>query len=81
MNYTKDNKPRLTLTERAKQHKLLHPNDTNTRREGRGVHWSKMTDKDKKLEQFHKTHIWTYIDANMNKGWVQVATNDLEEEE
>ena len=65
-----DNKPKLTLREQAKQHQLLHP-----------IHWSNVTDKDKKLDQFHKNHIWTFVDANMNKGWVQVATNDLEEEE
>tara|TARA_R110001592_G_scaffold13564_12_gene61966 strand:- start:4705 stop:4953 length:249 start_codon:yes stop_codon:yes gene_type:complete len=76
-----DNKPKLTLREQAKQHQLLHPKDTNTRKDGKGIHWSNVTDKDKKLDQFHKNHIWTFVDANMNKGWVQVATNDLEEEE
>jgi hypothetical protein len=75
MKYMQDNKPKLTLTERAKQHQLLHPNDTNTRRVDRGIHWSNKTEKDKKLDLFYKTHVHTWVSEG-NKAWVRVAQND-----
>ena len=74
--FTQEIKPRMTLLERTKAHQLRHPNDKNERRTDKGVNWSKKTEKDKALDEFHKTHIYTYIDVNMNKGWVRVATND-----
>lgn len=66
----------MTVLERRKAHELRHPNDKNEQRTNKGVTWSKKTEKHKALEEFHKTHIWTYVDADMNKGWVRVATND-----
>jgi len=75
-DFAQEIKPRMTLLERTKAHQLRHPNDKNERRENKGITWSKKTEKDKALDEFHKTHIYTYVDVNMNKGWVRVATND-----
>ena len=75
MNYNKEIKEKLTLTEGAKQHQLLHPNDTNTPRVNRGIHWSKKTEKDKKLDLFYKTHVHTWVSEG-KKAWVRVAEND-----
>lgn len=75
MNYIKEIKEKLTLTERAKQHQLLHPNDTNTRRVNRGIHWSKKTEKDKALDLFYKTHVYTWVSEG-KKAWIRVAEND-----
>ena len=27
----------------------------------------------KDLMEFHKNHIWTYVDTDMNKGWVNIS--------
>ena len=82
MNYNKEIKEKLTLTERAKQHQLRHPNDKNIRKENKGVIWGNITKKDKALDVFYKNHIYTFVDENdlSKKRWVQVAGFEGEEE-
>ena len=65
----------LTLVERANQHKERHPNDKNIRREEKGVTWSKITKRDKNLQQFYKEHIYTFVDENnlSKKAWVRIS--------
>ena len=75
-DFAQEIKPRITLLERIKAHQLRHPNDKNERKENKGITWSKKTKKDKALDEFYKTHIYTYVDRKLNKGWVRVATND-----
>jgi hypothetical protein len=80
-SFTQEIAKPMTLLERTKAHQLRHPNDKNERKSDKGITWSKKTEKDKALDEFHKNHIYTYVDANMNKGWVRVATNDTVGEE
>tara|TARA_R110001606_G_scaffold396151_1_gene569748 strand:+ start:433 stop:693 length:261 start_codon:yes stop_codon:yes gene_type:complete len=66
---------KLTIIERQAKHRKLHPNDKGVRKEGKGVTWSKKTDRDKKLDEFYKTHIYTFVDENdiSKKRWVRIA--------
>ena len=70
----------ITIEDRKARHKKNHPNDTNTRRVDKGVTWSKKTNKDKKLNEFYETHIYTFVDEHdlSKKRWVRIA--GLEEE-
>jgi len=61
---------KMPLRVRAQLHQERHPNDKNAPRKNKGVTFGKKTQRDKDLEEFHKNHVWTYIDAEMNKGWV-----------
>ena len=65
----------LSLTERAALHKERHPNDNGTPKENRGVIWSKLTVNDGLLEEFYKTHIYSFIDENdlSKKLWVRIS--------
>tara|TARA_R100001443_G_scaffold72179_2_gene80314 strand:+ start:1046 stop:1387 length:342 start_codon:yes stop_codon:yes gene_type:complete len=62
----------MTLRERQANHQLRHPNDKNQKKT-KGVFWGKKGHKDKKLKEFFETHVYTYIDADMNKGWVCIG--------
>tara|TARA_R110001592_G_scaffold43687_5_gene141315 strand:- start:5145 stop:5408 length:264 start_codon:yes stop_codon:yes gene_type:complete len=65
----------LTIIERGIKHQERHPNDKNIRREGKGVTWSKITERDKRLQQFYKEHIHTFVDENdlSKRAWVRVS--------
>ena len=75
MKIIKEIPERLTVKERRERHMQMHPNDKNKRREGKGITWSKKTEKNKKLDLFYKTHVYTWIAEN-KKAWVRVAEND-----
>tara|TARA_Y100000004_G_scaffold168848_1_gene202609 strand:- start:29 stop:316 length:288 start_codon:yes stop_codon:yes gene_type:complete len=71
----------MTLAQRAKRHKENHPNDKGEPRKNKGITYGKKTQRDKDLEEFHKNHIWTYINRNLDKGWVNIEHYAKEEEE
>lgn len=71
---------KMSLTERGANHRANHPNDLNERRENMGVTWSKRTQRDKDLDEFYKTHVYTWV-AEGKKAWIRVAENDAGEEE
>jgi hypothetical protein len=73
----------ITITKRNELHKARHPNDLNLRKEGKGVTWSKRTAKDKKLDEFYATHIYTFVDEHdlSKKRWVRISGNVVGEEE
>ena len=50
-----------------------HPNDKNATNPNKGVYWGKKGKSYKDLMEFHKNHIWTYVDTDMNKGWVNIS--------
>ena len=81
MKMKKDIPERLTVEERRENHVKMHPNDKNKRREGKGVTWSKRTQKDKDLDLFYKQHIYTFVDENdlSKKRWVRIVGNGDEE--
>lgn len=66
---------KVTIMERTEIHKKNHPNDTNVPRKERGINWSKRTGKDKALDLFYKTHVYTWVSENQ-KAWVRMADND-----
>jgi len=69
----------LTVKERTLRHQTAHPKDHNRKKENRGVQWakSKKTQRDKKLNEFYKTHVYTWI-SNSRRGWVAVPTEEEE---
>ena len=69
----------LPLTTRFEQHSNLHPEDSNTHKSERGVTWGKTGKGTKLLGEFYKTHIYTFVDKDMNKAWVRVAGKEEEE--
>jgi len=72
----------LTIIERQTKHRKLHPNDKGVPKESRGVTWSKRTEKDKKLDEFYSTHVYTFVDAEdvSKKRWVRISGFAGEEE-
>ena len=62
----------LVLRERKIRHRKNHPMDANETKV-RGVSFRKKGYKDKKLDEFYKTHVYTYVDSDMNKGWVYIG--------
>ncbi len=62
----------MTLRERRMRHRRNHPMDANEPKV-RGVAFRKKGYKDKKLNEFFETHVYTYVDADMNKGWVYIG--------
>lgn len=72
----------MPITERNALHRANHPKDLNLRREGKGVTWSNITSKDKALDKFYETHIYTFVDENdlSKKRWVRISGNKGEEE-
>jgi|TARA_R100001460_G_scaffold54467_3_gene93735 hypothetical protein len=71
---------KISLMERAERHSNAHPNDKNTPKENKGVQWakSKKTERDKKLKEFYKTHVYTWV-SETNRAWVAIPS--MEEEE
>ncbi len=69
----------LSVRERIARHKAAHPKDKNKPRENRGIQWakSKQTEKDKKLKEFYKTHVYTWI-STTRRSWVAVPTEEEE---
>tara|TARA_R100000231_G_scaffold88765_1_gene67204 strand:+ start:113 stop:433 length:321 start_codon:yes stop_codon:yes gene_type:complete len=71
----------ISLLERQKRHRANHPNDKGEPRKNKGITYSKRTQRDKDLEEFHKNNIWTYINRDLDKGWVNIEHYHKEEEE
>ena len=69
----------ITLTERAKKHILNHPADLGIPKAERGITWGKAGNGTKKLNDFYKTHVYTFVDKDMNKAWVRIAGKEEEE--
>jgi|TARA_R100000482_G_C5126693_1_gene149142 hypothetical protein len=71
---------KISLKKRAERHTNAHPNDKNTLKENKGVQWAKSrkTERDKKLKQFYKTHVYTWVSEN-RRAWVAIPP--MEEEE
>ena len=63
-------------------HHIRHPNDKNERRTDKGVQWvkkgAKKTEREKRLEQFYKTHVYTWI-TPQRKAWVAIPVKEEEE--
>ena len=66
----------LTVAQRRQRHQSNHPNDKNVKTSQKGVTWSKKTERDKKLEEFHQNHIWTYTDMTLKKKWVYIGSEE-----
>ncbi len=62
----------ITCKERVKQHQLRHPNDKNQKKT-KGVFWGKRGYKDDILDEFYETHVYTFIDTDLNQGWVYIG--------
>ena len=62
---------RMPLSMRRKLHSQRNPNDKNESKV-RGVINGKKGNSYNDLMEFHKNHIWTFIDSDMNKGWVNI---------
>jgi hypothetical protein len=62
-------------------HSIRHPNDKNEPRKDRGVQWrkkgEKKTEREKRLEQFYKTHVYTWVSEN-RRAWVAIPTEEEE---
>lgn len=71
----------MPMSVRAKRHMKNHPNDKNQPRINKGITFGKKTQREKDLEEFHKKHIWTFINHDMDKGWVNIEYYAKEEEE
>lgn len=70
---------KISLKDRAKRHANAHPNDKNTLKENKGVQWakSKRTERDKKLKEFYKTHVYTWV-SHDRRAWVAIPTEEEE---
>ena len=70
---------KITLKERAIRHQKANPNDKNKPKENKGVQWAKSrkTKRDKKLKEFYKTHVYTWI-SNSRRGWVAIPSEEEE---
>ena len=62
----------ITLRELHARHKRNHPNDKGVPKKGKGITWSKQS-KHCTLDEFYKTHVYTFIDSNLTKGWVKIG--------
>jgi len=69
----------ITLTERTKNHVLKHPADSGLPKAERGITWGKSGKRTKELKKFYKTHVYTFVDKDMNKAWVRIAGKEEEE--
>lgn len=62
-------------------HHVRHPNDKNEPRKNKGVQWAKKgakkTEREKRLEQFYKTHVYTWVSEN-RRAWVAIPTEEEE---
>lgn len=73
------NKERMQTADRYRAHRLLHPNDYG-KPKNRQVTWGNVGKRTKKLHEFYKQHVYTFIDKDMNKAWVRVSGFEGEEE-
>ncbi len=71
----------MPLTKRAERHANNHPNDKNEQKTEKGIQWakSKKTERDKKLNDFYKTHVYTWI-SHERRAWVAIPPMEDEEE-
>jgi hypothetical protein len=69
----------MPMTERTERHTNNHPNDKNEPKTEKGIQWakSKQTSRDKKLKEFYKTHVYTWI-SNSRRGWIAIPTGEEE---
>ena len=63
---------KITLKQRQADHKRRHPNDKNQKKT-KGVFWGKRGYKDDILDEFYDTHAYTFIDTDLNQGWVYIG--------
>ena len=63
---------KITLKERQANHKSRHPNDKNQQKT-KGIYWGKRGYKDDMLDEFYETHVHTFIDADLNMGWIKIG--------
>tara|TARA_R110000803_G_scaffold86474_1_gene152846 strand:- start:20496 stop:20771 length:276 start_codon:yes stop_codon:yes gene_type:complete len=70
----------LPLTQRLMEHSNRHPADLGNTRQRKGITWGKVGKQTKKIVEFHKNHVYTFVDKDMNKAWVQVSGFKEEEE-
>ena len=59
---------------RREEHMKRHPNDKNEKKI-KGITWSKKTERDKKLKEFYKTHVYAWISHN-RRGWVSIGEEE-----
>ena len=69
----------ISLTERTKNHVMKHPVDSGLPKVERGVTWGKAGKRTKEHKKFYKTHVYTFVDKDMNKAWVRIAGKEEEE--
>jgi len=69
----------LPLTKRVSNHVLKHPADLGIPKAERGVTWGKAGKRTAELKKFYKTHVYTFVDKDMNKAWVRIAGKEEEE--
>ena len=72
-------KETLSVKERTARHLKANPNDKNKTKENKGVQWAKSrkTERDKKLKEFYKTHVYTWI-SNTRRAWVAIPSEEEE---
>tara|TARA_R100000734_G_scaffold19126_1_gene18316 strand:+ start:5082 stop:5384 length:303 start_codon:yes stop_codon:yes gene_type:complete len=74
---------KISLKERAKRHAKAHPNDENKQRTDKGIQWRKKNEKrtvrEKRLEEFYKTHVYTWV-SHDRRAWVAIPVMGDEEE-
>ena len=62
-------------------HHVRHPNDKNIPRKDKGINWAKKgakkTEREKRLEQFYKTHVYTWVSEN-RRAWVAIPSEEEE---
>jgi len=76
----------ILVRERLAEHQRNHPNDIPKKSTGKmRIHGNARNDaksgkRDRKLAEFYKTHVYTWVTPT-KRAWVKAATNDVEEEE
>jgi hypothetical protein len=67
---------------KLKPHHVRHPNDKNIPRKDKGINWAKKgakkTKREKKLEEFYKTHVYTWV-SETSRAWVAIPSTEEEE--
>jgi len=62
----------ITMKERQADHQRRHPNDKNQKKI-KGIFWGPKGYKDDILDEFYETHVYTFIDEDLNQGWVYIG--------
>lgn len=76
----------MLVRERLEQHRERHPNDVPKEKSeemyipGNARNDAKRGKRDRKLDEFYKTHVYTWVTPT-KRAWVKAATNDPVEEE